>query len=82
MLMSNRCHLKNMTRAELLKAGEEPIERGGYFICKGSEKVIYLEDITCQSLIIPGHSSFNRKSSQLPHCIGQKDIQGERKTFL
>lgn len=39
MLMSNRCHLLKMSRDELTKAGEEGIERGGYFICKGSEKV-------------------------------------------
>ncbi|GMR53854.1 hypothetical protein PMAYCL1PPCAC_24049, partial [Pristionchus mayeri] len=42
MLKSSRCHLVNMTRDDLTKAGEEGIERGGYFICKGSEKVIRL----------------------------------------
>lgn len=39
MLRSTLCHLSKMNRKELLKAGEEGTEKGGYFICKGSEKV-------------------------------------------
>ncbi|XGW22868.1 hypothetical protein V3C99_005246 [Haemonchus contortus] len=42
MLRSTVCHLSKMNRKELLKAGEEATEKGGYFICKGSEKVIRL----------------------------------------
>ncbi|MFH4973590.1 hypothetical protein AB6A40_000299 [Gnathostoma spinigerum] len=42
MLNSNRCHLKGLTREELLARGEESSEKGGYFICKGTEKVIRL----------------------------------------
>uniref|UniRef100_A0A1I7WNY6 DNA-directed RNA polymerase n=1 Tax=Heterorhabditis bacteriophora TaxID=37862 RepID=A0A1I7WNY6_HETBA len=42
MLKSNMCHLHKMSRKELIKAGEEGLEKGGYFICKGSEKVIRL----------------------------------------
>ncbi|KAK6731419.1 hypothetical protein RB195_007719 [Necator americanus] len=42
MLRSTLCHLSKMNRSELLKAGEEATEKGGYFICKGSEKVIRL----------------------------------------
>ncbi|PIO74566.1 RNA polymerase I, Rpa2 specific domain protein [Teladorsagia circumcincta] len=42
MLRSTACHLSKMNRKELLKAGEEGTEKGGYFICKGSEKVIRL----------------------------------------
>ncbi|WKX89302.1 hypothetical protein Q1695_008726 [Nippostrongylus brasiliensis] len=42
MLRSTVCHLNKMSRKELIKAGEEGTEKGGYFICKGSEKVIRL----------------------------------------
>ncbi|CAI5439939.1 unnamed protein product [Caenorhabditis angaria] len=42
MLRSAGCHLQDLSRKELLKAGEEPIEKGGYFIVNGSEKVIRL----------------------------------------
>ena len=39
MLRSNRCHLYNLNEQQLYKKNEEPNEQGGYFICKGSEKV-------------------------------------------
>ncbi|VDK87186.1 unnamed protein product [Onchocerca ochengi] len=42
MLKSNRCHLRCLTREQLVAHGEEGTEKGGYFICKGSEKVIRL----------------------------------------
>lgn len=39
MLKSNRCHLRWLTRDQLVAHGEEGTEKGGYFICKGNEKV-------------------------------------------
>ncbi|CAD6184400.1 unnamed protein product [Caenorhabditis auriculariae] len=42
MLRSSACHLRGLSRKELVSAGEEPIEKGGYFICNGSEKVLRL----------------------------------------
>ncbi|KAJ1361555.1 hypothetical protein KIN20_020832 [Parelaphostrongylus tenuis] len=42
MLRSKLCHLHKMSKKELVRAGEEGTEKGGYFICKGSEKVIRL----------------------------------------
>lgn len=39
MLRSKKCHLYNLTEEQLVKRNEEPLEQGGYFICKGSEKV-------------------------------------------
>ncbi|VDN22218.1 unnamed protein product [Gongylonema pulchrum] len=42
MLRSSRCHLQWLTREQLIAHGEEGSEKGGYFICKGSEKVIRL----------------------------------------
>ncbi|UMM10247.1 hypothetical protein L5515_000112 [Caenorhabditis briggsae] len=42
MLRSEGCHLRGMSRKQLVAAGEEPIEKGGYFIVNGSEKVIRL----------------------------------------
>ncbi|KAK8183576.1 hypothetical protein HDK77DRAFT_468343 [Phyllosticta capitalensis] len=40
MLRSNRCHLQNMTPAQLVDAKEETEELGGYFIVNGNEKLI------------------------------------------
>lgn len=41
MLRSKICNLNSLSSEELVKVGEESIEKGGYFICKGSEKVWY-----------------------------------------
>ncbi|VDN38107.1 unnamed protein product [Gongylonema pulchrum] len=41
MLRSSRCHLQWLTREQLIAHGEEGNEKGGYFICKGSEKVFF-----------------------------------------
>lgn len=40
MLRSNKCHLQNMSPAELVARKEESEELGGYFIVNGNEKVI------------------------------------------
>lgn len=42
MLCSSNCHLKGLSEDNMVQAGEERLERGGYFICKGSEKVVRL----------------------------------------
>jgi hypothetical protein len=40
MLRSQNCNLFALNREQLIAAGEEGTECGGYFICKGSEKVV------------------------------------------
>lgn len=40
MLRSSHCHLTGLSEDQLVKAGEERLEQGGYFVCKGSEKVV------------------------------------------
>lgn len=40
MLQSKLCHLNGLSEKELVRVGEEGLERGGYFVNKGSEKVI------------------------------------------
>ncbi|CAJ0577780.1 unnamed protein product, partial [Mesorhabditis spiculigera] len=40
MLMSKKCNLQKLNQKQLLANGEEATERGGYFVNKGSEKVI------------------------------------------
>ena len=42
MVKSRACHLRHMSRAELVKAKEESTEMGGYFICNGIERIIRL----------------------------------------
>eukprot|EP00163_Fabomonas_tropica_P004327 TRINITY_DN13816_c0_g1_i1.p1 TRINITY_DN13816_c0_g1~~TRINITY_DN13816_c0_g1_i1.p1 ORF type:complete len:1143 (-),score=294.48 TRINITY_DN13816_c0_g1_i1:13-3441(-) len=40
MVRSNRCHLANMSPAQLIKHNEEATEMGGYFIVGGNERLI------------------------------------------
>lgn len=40
MVKSSGCHLRGMTRQQLVAAKEESTEFGGYFICNGIERII------------------------------------------
>jgi DNA-directed RNA polymerase beta subunit len=42
MLQSKRCHLRQKTRAQLIRMGEEPDEFGGIFLCNGIERIVRL----------------------------------------
>jgi len=44
MLKSNLCHLHGATASEMAKALECPLDPGGYFIVKGTEKVILVHE--------------------------------------
>lgn len=53
MLRSDFCHLKGMSKEELVKTGEDPDDTGGYFIINGSEKVIVsVEDLAPNRIIV------------------------------
>jgi DNA-directed RNA polymerase subunit B len=46
MVKSKLCYLDNMSEDELIEAGEDPADPGGYFIINGSERVlISIEDL-------------------------------------
>ncbi|KAL3123172.1 hypothetical protein niasHT_010342 [Heterodera trifolii] len=42
LLRSNKCNLHGLSREQLIQKGEEGLERGGYFVVNGSEKVVRL----------------------------------------
>ncbi len=53
MVKSKLCHLANMSREELIEAGEDPDDHGGYFIINGTERTIILsEEIAPNKLIL------------------------------
>jgi DNA-directed RNA polymerase III subunit RPC2 len=52
MLRSDRCVLKGKSEEELAKLGECPLDPGGYFIVKGTEKVILIQEQLSKNRII------------------------------
>ena len=53
MLKSKLCFLSQLSREELIAAGEDPDEPGGYFVVNGSERVIVaMEDLAPNRVIV------------------------------
>ncbi|MFQ5762426.1 MAG: DNA-directed RNA polymerase subunit B'', partial [Candidatus Bathyarchaeia archaeon] len=53
MVKSKKCRLSEMTEEELLTAGEDPKDPGGYFIINGSERVVVaLEDLAPNRILV------------------------------
>lgn len=52
MLRSNKCYLANRNDAELARMTECPLDPGGYFIVKGTEKVILVQEQLSKNRII------------------------------
>ncbi|XP_068646437.1 DNA-directed RNA polymerase III subunit 2 isoform X1 [Aristolochia californica] len=52
MLRSSRCVLNGKDEAELAKLGECPLDPGGYFVVKGTEKVILIQEQLSKNRII------------------------------
>ncbi|KAF8317899.1 beta and beta-prime subunits of DNA dependent RNA-polymerase [Clavulina sp. PMI_390] len=52
MLKSNKCVLAGKSEAELAKLNECPLDPGGYFIVKGTEKVILVQEQLSKNRII------------------------------
>lgn len=80
MLKSKYCHLKGLSREELIKKGEDPDDIGGYFIINGTEKVlIKIEDLAANVLNVEAQRTgisdyvgkiFSEKGSyKIPHTI-------------
>lgn len=52
MLRSNKCVLNNRTETQLARMSECPLDPGGYFIVKGTEKVILVQEQLSKNRII------------------------------
>ncbi len=53
MVKSDLCPLHKMNKEELIQAGEDPEDPGGYFIINGSERVIVgLEDLSPNKILV------------------------------
>ena len=52
MLRSNKCHLTAKTETQLARMQECPLDPGGYFVVKGTEKVILVQEQLSKNRII------------------------------
>jgi len=52
MLRSSKCVLHDKTHAEMAKLNECPLDPGGYFIVRGTEKVILIQEQLSKNRII------------------------------
>ncbi|GAA5818006.1 MAG: DNA-directed RNA polymerase subunit B'' [Methanobrevibacter sp. CfCl-M3] len=65
MLKSDYCHLKGLNEEQLLKAGEDPLDPGGYFIVNGSERaVVTMEEIAPNKVILERTGDVSEKMAK------------------
>lgn len=58
MLKSKTCYLNGMSKEELIQAGEDPQDTGGYFLINGTERVlVLLEDLAANTIFVQKEKS-------------------------
>jgi len=61
MIKSKICNLYGLTREELIEAGEDPLDPGGYFIVNGSERaLVTIEDLAPNKIMLERTEKYNR----------------------
>ncbi len=85
MLKSNLCHTRNMTQNQFIENGEDALDPGGYFIIKGTERVLIgLEDLAPNRIIATkekGNSEvvskvFSTAAGFRARCVVSRDLHG------
>jgi DNA-directed RNA polymerase subunit B len=75
MLKSKVCPLSTMTHKELIEAGENPDDPGGYFIINGTERVLVLiEEIAPNRIIV--------EKSNVPNVTETARIHSEKDGYI
>lgn len=83
MVGSKYCHITKMSDEDLIKAGEDPSDEGGYFVVNGTEKVLVaVEDLAPNRFLVEESRSsttpyvgkiFSEQGSyKIPHKIEQR----------
>jgi DNA-directed RNA polymerase subunit B" len=61
MLKSKICNLYGMNEAELIDAGEDPLDPGGYFIVNGSERaLVTIEDLAPNKIMLERNQKYTK----------------------
>ncbi|MAF36089.1 DNA-directed RNA polymerase subunit B'' [archaeon] len=81
MVRSKFCHLHNMNQEERIAEGEDPQDKGGYFILNGNERVlIVVEDLASNRFVVEKNNTTKKYigklyaeqgSYRIPHNITQ-----------
>lgn len=86
MLKSKLCHLDNMTDDELIEAGEDPNDPGGYFVINGSERVLVsIEDLAPNRIMVSKEKDgalvtskvFSTRFGFRARCVVERTTNGE-----
>jgi len=86
MLKSKLCHLDNMTDDELIEAGEDPNDPGGYFVINGSERVLVsIEDLAPNRIMVSKEKDgalvtskvFSTRFGFRARCVVERSTNGE-----
>lgn len=85
MIKSKLCHLSKMSREELVEAGEDAEDPGGYFIINGSERVLVsVEDLVPNKILTTKEGDkevvakvFSTKHGFRARCVVSRNKEGK-----
>ncbi|PVZ98868.1 hypothetical protein BB558_005126 [Smittium angustum] len=78
MLRSSRCVLSNKSEAEMIRMKECPLDPGGYFIVRGTEKVILVQEQLSKNRIIVEDD----RKGQIMASVTSSTHERKSKTYL
>ncbi len=73
MVKSKICPLAQMPQQELIKAGEDPDDPGGYFVVNGTERILVLVEEIAQNRIITAKVAGGGNVTELARIHSEKD---------
>ncbi|ORY86026.1 hypothetical protein BCR35DRAFT_302666 [Leucosporidium creatinivorum] len=79
MLRSNKCVLTGKNKAELAKMTECPLDPGGYFVVKGTEKVILVQEQLSKNRIIV---ETDEKKGLVQASVTSSTLERKSKTYI
>lgn len=79
MLGSNKCNLNGKSEAEIYSFGECPYDPRGYFVVKGDEKVILIQEQLVDNRIIV---DLNSKTNQLETQVQSYHLETKSKASI